>query len=143
MGMTVFLAIWWASLGVQLYLKAPIVFPIVTGVFGILIAIFALDLWLNVSRVTVDNGTLTVATGYLVPGRERKLTAAEVADVVTAIAMQAGKTVHYDVVIRRKDGKKTTAGRSVRDKREAEWLAATIKKALAGRRGEVPTSHNR
>jgi hypothetical protein len=38
--------------------------------------------------------------------------------------------VYYDVVIRRKDGKKTTAGRSVRDKREAEWLAATIKKAL-------------
>ena len=47
-----------------------------------------------------------------------------------AIGMQAGNTVYYDVVIRRKDGKKTTAGRSVRDKREAEWLAATIKKAL-------------
>ena len=30
----------------------------------------------------------------------------------------------------RPTGKKTTAGRSVRDKREAEWLAATIKKAL-------------
>jgi hypothetical protein len=41
--------------------------------------------------------------------------AAAVADVVTAIGMQAGKTI---------------ASRSVRDKREAEWLAATIKKAL-------------
>jgi hypothetical protein len=129
-GMTLFLVIWLAALGVQLYLKAPIVFPIVTGVFGILIAIFALDLWLKVSRVTVDSGTLTIATGYLEPGRERKLTAAEVSDVVTAIGMQAGKTVYYDVLIRRKDGKKTTAGRSVRDKREAEWLAATIKKSL-------------
>jgi hypothetical protein len=129
-GMTVFMVIWWASLGLQLYLKAPIIFPIVTGVFGILITLFALDLWFKVSRVTVDSGMLTVATGYLGPGRERKLTAGEVADVVAAIGMQAGKTVYYDVVIRRKDGKKTTAGRSVRDKREAEWLAATIKKAL-------------
>jgi hypothetical protein len=128
--MTVFMVIWWAALGLQLYLRAPIVFPIVTGVFGILIAVFALDLWLKVSRVIVDSGTLTVATGYLEPGRERKLTAAEVADVVAAIGMQAGKTVYYDVVIRRKDGKKTTAGHSVRDKREAEWLAAKIKEAL-------------
>jgi hypothetical protein len=129
-GMTLFLVIWGAALGLQLYLKAPLVFPIVTGVFGILIAIFALDLWFKVSRVTVDSGTVTVATGYLEPGRERRLMAAEVADVVTAIGMQAGNTVYYDVVIRRKDGKKTTAGRSVRDKCEAEWLAATIKKAL-------------
>jgi hypothetical protein len=53
-----------------------------------------------------------------------------VADVVSAIGMQAGRTLYYDVEIRRKDGKKVTAGRSVRDKREAEWLAATIKKAL-------------
>jgi hypothetical protein len=44
--------------------------------------------------------------------------------------MQAGKSVYYDVVIRRKDGKKATAGGSVRDKREAEWLAVTIKKSL-------------
>ena len=129
-GMTVFMVIWWASLGLQLYLNAPLIFPIITGVFGILIAIFALDLWLKVSRVTVASGTLTVATGYLDPGRERKLTADEVADVVAAIGMQAGKTIYYDVMIRRKDGKKMAAGRSVRDKREAEWLAATIKKAL-------------
>jgi hypothetical protein len=129
-GMTVFLVIWWAAVALELYLKAPIVFPIVTGLFGILLAMFALDLWLKVSRVRVESGTVTVATGYLEPGRERQLVATEVADVVTAIGMQAGKTVYYDILIRRKDGKKTTAGRSVRDKREAEWLAATIKKAL-------------
>jgi hypothetical protein len=78
----------------------------------------------------VDTGTLTVASGYLTPGRERSLTAADIADVVPAIGMQSGKTVYYDIVIRRKDGKKTTAGSSVRDKREADWLAATIKKSL-------------
>ena len=129
-GLTVFTLIWWGTLGIQVYLHAPIVFPIVTALFGLLLMIGVLDLWLKVSRVTVDAGTVTVATGYLEPGRERRLMAAEVADVAAAIGMQAGKSVYYDVVIRRKDGKKTTAGRSVRDKREAEWLAATMKKAL-------------
>jgi hypothetical protein len=129
-GLTVFAFVWWGTLGVQLYLRAPIIFPIVTALFGLLLMIGVLDLWLKVSRVTAAAGIVTVATGYLEPGRERKLTAAEVADVVAAIGMQSGKTVYYDVVIRRKDGKKTTAGSSVRDKREAEWLAATIKKSL-------------
>ena len=128
--MTVFLVIWWAALALQLYLKVPMVFPIVTGLFGVLITLFALDLWLKVSRVTVASGTLTVASGYVTPGRERTLTTAEIADVGAAIGMQAGKSVYYDVVIRRKNGKKMTAGSSVRDKREAEWLAVTIKQTL-------------
>jgi hypothetical protein len=50
--------------------------------------------------------------------------------VVPAIGMQAGSTPYYDVVVRRKDGGKIIAGRSVRDKREAEWLAITLKEAL-------------
>jgi hypothetical protein len=129
-GMTVFLVIWCGALAFQLYLKAPIVVPIVTGLFGVIIAVLVLELWLRVSQVIVESGTLTVASGYVSPGRERRLAASDIADVVPAIGMQSGKTVYYDVVILRKDGKKTTAGSSMRDKREAEWLAATIKRSL-------------
>ena len=106
-------------------------FPIVTGIFGLLILISVLDLWLEVSRVTADAGTLTWATGYLSPGRERTLHGSEIADVIVSIGMQAGTTVYYDVAIVRKNSKKIKVGRSVRDKREAEWLAATIKKAIS------------
>jgi hypothetical protein len=50
----------------------------------------------------------------------------------------------YDVMVVRTNRKQVAAGRWVRDKREAEWLAATIKKQLGllGRRGEVPASHS-
>jgi hypothetical protein len=130
LGLTSFTAIWWATVGLQLYLRAPVVFPIVTALFGLLLTIGVLELWLRVSRVMVAAGTLTVASGYLVPGRERRIAAADVADVVAAIGMQAGNVPYYDVEIRRKDGKKLVAGRSVREKREAEWLAGTIKRAL-------------
>ena len=46
------------------------------------------------------------------------------------IGMQGGNTVFYDVTIARKDGKKVRAGGGIRDKREAEWLAATLKESL-------------
>jgi hypothetical protein len=115
-----------------LYFKVPIIFPIVTALFGVLLTFGMFDLWLKVSRVTVSPGSVAVAGGYLQPGREHRLTAAEVSDVVPMIGMQAGRTPYYDVQILRTNGKKMTAGSSVRDKREAEWLAATIKKALAG-----------
>jgi hypothetical protein len=80
--------------------------------------------------VNVDAGTLTWATGYLFPGREHTLSASEVAGVTAAIGMQAGTTVYYDVVVVRKNGKKIKLGRSLRNKREAEWLAGRIKEAL-------------
>ena len=128
--LTLFLLLWLGCIALQLYFRAPLIFPIVTGLFGLLIVIGVLDLWLTVSRVTVNAGTLTWASGYLVPGRERTLHASEVADVITSTGMQAGTTVYYDVMVVRKNGKKIKVGSSLRNKREADWLAGTIKKAL-------------
>jgi hypothetical protein len=129
--LTFFLLIWLGCIGLQLHFGAPLIFPIVTGLIGVLILMGVLDLWLAVSRVTVDAGILTWATGYLFPGRERTLHGSEIAAVVAVIGMQAGTTVYYDVAVVRKNGKKVKVGRSVRDKREAEWLAGTIRKAIS------------
>ncbi len=129
-GLTVFLVVWLGGLALQIYFGAPLIFPIVTGLFAVLFLLVVLDLWLQVSRVTVHAGAVSAASGYLVPGRERTVSAAEIADVTPAIGMQAGSRVYYDVVLVRKVGRKIKLGHSVRDKREAEWLAETIKKEL-------------
>jgi hypothetical protein len=128
--LSLFLLLWLGCIPLQMSFGAPLVFPIVTGFFGLLILIGVLDLWLEVSRVAVDAGTLTWASGYLSPGRERALHGSEIADVVASIGMRAGKTVYYDVTVVQKNGKKIKVGHSVRDKREADWLAGRIKKAL-------------
>ena len=128
--LTLFLVLWLACLGLQLYFGAPLVFLIVTGLFGILIFLGVLDLWLQVSRVRVDPQSVSWATGYIVPGRERSIASSNVADVIRAIGMQAGTTVYYDVVLVPRVGKKAKVGHSVRDKREAEWLVERIKKAI-------------
>lgn len=129
-GVSFFLLLWLGCIALQMYFRAPIVFPIVTGLFGLLILSSVLDLWLEVARVNVDAGTLTWARGYLSPGRERSLRVSDIADVIASIGMQAGTTLYYDVVVVRRDGKKFKVARSVRDKREAEWVAERIKKAI-------------
>jgi hypothetical protein len=61
------------------------------------------------------------------------------------IGMRSGRVSYYDIVILRKNGKKIRAGRSVGDKREAEWLAGTIREAVGlspGRGSEVPARND-
>lgn len=64
------------------------------------------------------------------PMREPRIGMAEIADVRTKIGMQAGGSAYYDLVLVRTDGRSVTAGHGIRDKREAEWLAATLERAL-------------
>ena len=45
--------------------------------------------------------------------------------------MQAGETPYYDLVIARADGSASRVTAALRNKREAEWLAAEIRRALA------------
>lgn len=129
-GLTVFLFIWCAAIWALIHFGAPVIFPIVFGLFGLLILIGVLDAWLKVTRVTVEPDGVTVASGYLATGMGKRIGAGEIADVTPTITMQGGGTPYYDVTIVRKDGKKVSAGSGIRDKREAEWLAATLKAAL-------------
>jgi hypothetical protein len=139
-GGTVFTAIWVAVVWFLIQFKAPLLFPIVFGLFGLLLIYGTLQLWLGVSRVTVNASSIAIASGYLSPGGERSLNAGDVADISTTIGMQAGTTPYYDLVIVLKNGKKVIAGRSVRDKREAEWLAITLRKALGLTPSQTRTS---
>jgi hypothetical protein len=54
----------------------------------------------------------------------------EIGEVVTRIGMQAGGTPYYDLVLVTRERRRVAAGRSIRDKREAEWLADTLRDAL-------------
>jgi uncharacterized membrane protein YedE/YeeE len=128
---TVILLLLLGAIALQVHFHAPLLFPIVTALFAVLLTVAVLDLWLEVSRVTVRAGTLAWASGYLAPGRETTLRASEIADVTTAIGMQAGSTPYYDITVVRRNGKKVKVGNAIRNKPEAEWLVETIKRQLA------------
>ena len=129
-GLTGFLLLWLGATAGTVLLGAPLLFPIVFGLFAVLLLWAVLDQWLGVSRVTAGDGTVRVASGLLTAGRERRLSASEVAEVTTRIGMQAGGTPYYDVILVRRDGKRVVAGRNIRDKREAEWVAGLIREGV-------------
>ncbi|MGH7499201.1 MAG: hypothetical protein ACREL3_10165 [Gemmatimonadales bacterium] len=133
-GLTVFFLIWCSAIWACIHFKAPIIFPIVFGLFGIILLVALLDIWLKVTRVTVEPGKVTVASGYLSAGTGKTIDAGEIADVTAKITMQGGSTPYYDVTIVRKDGKKVSAGSAVRDKHEADWLASMIRDGVSGPR---------
>jgi hypothetical protein len=129
-GLTVFLLLWLGATAATVLLGAPILFPVVFGLFAVLLLWAALDQWLSVSRVTTGDGAVSVASGLVTAGRERRLATSEVAEVTTRIGMQAGGTPYYDVILVRREGKRMVAGRNIRDKREAEWVAGLIREGV-------------
>ena len=129
-GVSVFFAIWSVAIWFMIHMGAPVLFPIVFGLFQLILLYMVLELWLGVARVTVDSSAVTVASGYVAPFRERRYAAAEIAEVTTKIGMQAGGRPYYDLTFVRSDGKRVTAATSIRDKREAEWLAGVVKEGL-------------
>jgi hypothetical protein len=131
-GLTAFLLIWLGATWATWHFGAPALFQLIFGAVGLLILWATLASWLGVSRVTADRGSVSVARGLLVPMREQRLDAAEIAEVTTKIGMQAGTTPYYDLTVVRNDGRRIPLGRSIRDKREADWLAATVREALRG-----------
>ncbi len=142
--LTVFTLLWVGIVAALIRFHVPLFFPVVFGAFGLLLVVGSLELWLAVSRVVVDKESISVARGYIYPGSEKTIASAQISSVIAKISMQTGSVPYYDVVLVTTAGKQIAAGRWVRDKREAEWLAATIKEELGllGRRSEVPAGHD-
>ncbi|HYC33637.1 MAG TPA: hypothetical protein VEB59_15210 [Gemmatimonadales bacterium] len=129
-GLTAFFVVWAGAIAFMTAVGAPIFFVAVFGAIGALVLWGVLELWLRVTSVKAEGGAVVLGSGYLGPARERRFGPGEITDVRTKIGMQSGESAYYDLVMVRADGKKVTAGRGIRDKREAEWLAATLRASL-------------
>ena len=128
-GMTVFFLLFAGATGALIYFDVGWIFEIVFGFFTVLMVIFVVDLWFTSTRVVIEGGTVRVIRSTFGMPRTTSVPCSDVKDVRLHIGMQQQQTMtqdakaYYDLRIVRKNGKEVTAGSSVRDKREAEWLA--------------------
>ena len=129
-GVTLFFIIWTAVTVALPKLGAPLIFPIVFGLFDLLLAMVVLGAWFATTHVVVDSSGLSIKYGMLGLGHRKTVAADDVEDITLAIGMRAGNRPYYDIRVVRLDGKKVPAGGSIRDKREAEWLVERIWKGL-------------
>ena len=130
---TVFAAVF-SSIGYFLtHSRAPFIFPVLFGGFGLLLGYIALQLWLGTTRVVIGS-SLTLQSGFLGGGKVSEVAFSQIASITDKITAQQGGgtgTPYYGIELMLFDGKKLTLGRTIRDKHEVEWLVCEMRR-LAG-----------
>ncbi|HZF32135.1 MAG TPA: DUF3592 domain-containing protein [Gammaproteobacteria bacterium] len=121
-GLTLFCAMWTAFVVGMLWLDAPVLFPIVFGLFDALFIWFVLDLWLTEHRVTLGDGMLTVARRGLFGRAPVEIPRAMLRGIAAKRGMQAGNKLYYDVRVET-DERTLTAASALPDYDVATWLA--------------------
>jgi hypothetical protein len=114
-------------------LNAPIIFPLVFGLFEALLVYIVLQLWFGTSTATVNRDRVRYRSGLFNAGQFREINSSQIAAVDAVIRSQQGGatgTPYYDIQLIQADGKKITVGQTVRDKDEAEWLVLQMSNAL-------------
>jgi hypothetical protein len=113
-------------------MHAPFIFTFFFGLFDLLFFLIVLSLWMGSSVVTFEAGAVTVRGGLLSLGPRHVVPCSEIIEIDIPIGMQMGNaqgTPYYNIQLVCRDGRKISAGQNLRDKQEAEWLVAEMKKA--------------
>jgi hypothetical protein len=129
---TIFAAIF-GSMGYFLaHTRAPFIFPLAFGGFGLLLGYFAVQTWFGTTRVVIGS-SLMLQSGLLGGGKVRRIAFADIANISDKITAQQGGgtgTPYYDIEMTLHDGRRLTLGRSVRDKHEVEWLVSEMRRLV-------------
>lgn len=128
-GLTVFLAVWSVVVWFLIKQKAPLVFPIVFGSVDLVLVYCVLQSWFGTRLVVVEPGRIMVTARMLGIGRTHTVESNNIDRIMAKVGMADKTTAYQDIKIVCRDGREITAGTSVRDILEAEWLAAEMAKA--------------
>ncbi len=133
LGITAFLVIWTGAIVLMWHLGAPIFFPIVFGLFELLLLYAAVDLWLYRSTIEASPAGLAVRSGFLVLGQPQWVPVDDIESIAPKSGMQSGNKVYYGIAVKRHGGKDLTAAKRLPSQRHAEAVIAEIEKDLARR----------
>jgi hypothetical protein len=92
------------------YLHTLIIFPIVFGLFGILMILGSFRMWTESIRIAIDSTDVRVKKHWVIFSRTRKFSANDVSRFTTRAGMQSGAKVFLDIrLIPRDSDEKFTA----------------------------------
>jgi hypothetical protein len=109
--------------------SAPLLFIAVFGLFEILLLVMTWGLWFKRTRLSFGGDTVQIENDYLLCRARQSIPMRDLQDFRIQIGMQAGNQPYYDIRLILSDGRSIRAGTMVRNKREAEWIAAEMKRA--------------
>ena len=102
----------------------------IVGFLDLILIYAAVYSWTHATRVEVTPEAVTVTQSTLGISRCRTIAASEIAEIKTKIGMTSGTNVYHDLKLVLRDESEIVAGSTIKDAREAEWLAAEMTKAL-------------
>ena len=112
------------------HLGAPLIFPIVFGLFALAFVYFAAQSCMGTTRLVIGD-KVKLQAGYLGGGKKREIALADVDGFDENIRTQTlnGAAIpYYDIVLRLRDRQTLTVGKMVSSKREAEWLVSEMRR---------------
>ncbi len=125
-----FTIVWTGVVWFLLHARAPFIFPLVFGLFDVLLLWICAELWLRSSRITISPQEVTVTHRWLLLQSTSRIPAADVTGITTKVGMTSGQRSYYDLKLKRLNGRPVTLGTAVPSKVEAEWLAREMTAAL-------------
>lgn len=145
LGLLAFLAIWTTAVWFMISRKAPLLFPVVFGLFEVLLIIVALQMLFHTVRVIANRSEIEIRHRFLLLRWKSVLPVGDIESIQLKSGMQSGTKVYYDLVLHTRAGRKRGAGGGIPDKKHAEWLASRIRQATglgqsAAARSQFPTS---
>jgi hypothetical protein len=127
---TAFAAIWGGAIWLMLHVGAPIIFPIVFGLFELFFLWVLLDLWLYRSMAEVRSNQLWVRGGLLGIGRKHAIAAKDIKRFTTSENMSSGIHVWKNVVVEPRNGKKRTIAQTISSKLAQQAVIVELNAAL-------------
>jgi hypothetical protein len=108
-GLTAFFVLWTAITVGLLFSDAPLLFPIVFGLFDLLMLWAVLDIWFERRRLEVRDDRLLLSGGIFGQGKTREIPRGQITAIRPIRGMQAGNKLYYRIEVTTLDGKKHLA----------------------------------
>lgn len=118
--LTLFLVIWSGFLWMMIRFHAPILFPIVFGLFEVLIFWGCLQTWFKSSRVTVNSSGVTLQNRWLFFTRIRRFDSGEIVRFDTKVGMTSGTKAFHDLKLVTRASEDNFAARKARYQQTGE-----------------------
>ena len=127
--LTLFTVVWTGVVYFLGHSQAPIFFPVVFGLFDVLLVYGLLQSALGSSRIEVSNGKIVLSRRLVGIGTTREIPHSDVAQILAATTTQSTPP-SFSLRLQTKSGQKITMADSIDDREEARWIAAQLEKLV-------------
>ncbi len=126
-----FYVFWTLVLAVIHYGHAPVIFPIVWGLFDALLLLWMISLWVGTTRVVIGDGEVTIYSGMLGAALfTRRVAAADIEAICPDTGMTLGNRAYCRIQIRCHGSRRLNFGDGIPSRIEADWLAERMREQL-------------